>query len=429
MKGMSYFMKKEISLNNIIFTTLFLSFLVIVIGTTAGGNNLMLSGPFTTNTLGAKNNSYTVLLDDGSRSWSDNGSSIQDVSSVEFTLGSVIVSPGGTVDVPLQVNTCGVEIFAVDVTIIYNHNLVRAISVEKSSFADNFTLAYNTSTPGQIKIALAGASAISGDGDLLNLIFEALQLTGETELIISKALVNEVEAVQIINGRLQIVYFYEINVSTAPPEGGSVTGGGSYAHDASVTVTATPATDYDFVSWTEGGEAVSHDAEYTFIVTADLNLVANFVRQTGTLAVTIAPADAISDGAQWSADGGLTWLDSEAMLTLVTGVYTIIYKDIGGWNKPANIVEITINKGDMISLSGIYTRQIKYGDVNDDGAIDVGDAILVLRHIVGLNILQPRQLAAAKVSGGQDQVDVGDAILILRHIVGLITEFPVEQEL
>ncbi len=62
-----------------------------------------------------------------------------------------------------------------------------------------------------------------------------------------------------------------------------------------------------------------------------------------------------------------------------------------------------------------------YGDVNGDGVINVGDAILVLRHIVGLTNLEtahgPYALLRSKVSSSTEDVDVVDAILILRHIV------------
>ncbi len=68
---------------------------------------------------------------------------------------------------------------------------------------------------------------------------------------------------------------------------------------------------------------------------------------------------------------------------------------------------------------------VVYGDVSGDEKIDVSDAILVLRQIVGLITFDPDQVEAANVNGN-DRVDVGDAILILRYIVGLITVFPVE---
>ena len=68
-----------------------------------------------------------------------------------------------------------------------------------------------------------------------------------------------------------------ITVAASPTEGGSVTGSGSYeGGGATCTVTAIANHDYHFIKWTENGEMISSDAEYTFIVAGDRNLVANF---------------------------------------------------------------------------------------------------------------------------------------------------------
>ena len=59
-------------------------------------------------------------------------------------------------------------------------------------------------------------------------------------------------------------------------ERGSVSGGGDYCEGASVTVTATPDDGYRFVNWTQGGSQVSTDAVYTFTLSEDISLTANF---------------------------------------------------------------------------------------------------------------------------------------------------------
>ena len=69
---------------------------------------------------------------------------------------------------------------------------------------------------------------------------------------------------------------YEISSVAYPTEGGIVTGAGNYCHGTSCTLTATPAEGYTFVNWTENGEEVSTDATYSFVVTGDRTLVANF---------------------------------------------------------------------------------------------------------------------------------------------------------
>ncbi len=74
---------------------------------------------------------------------------------------------------------------------------------------------------------------------------------------------------------------------TATAENGSVTGAGEYEQGSEATLVATPNTGYAFKNWTKGGEEVSTEATYTFTVTADVELVANFVPEE-THEVTIS---------------------------------------------------------------------------------------------------------------------------------------------
>ncbi len=86
---------------------------------------------------------------------------------------------------------------------------------------------------------------------------------------------------------------HTVSVSSNPPAGGTVSGGGTYAEGASVTVMATPNSGYTFVNWTEGGSQVSTNAAFVFTLgTADRTLVANFtaippVITTGTISGTV----------------------------------------------------------------------------------------------------------------------------------------------
>ena len=66
---------------------------------------------------------------------------------------------------------------------------------------------------------------------------------------------------------------YIVSVSAT---NGTVTGTGTYQEGATATLTATPNTGYKFVNWTKGGEVVSTDATYSFPVTENVELVANF---------------------------------------------------------------------------------------------------------------------------------------------------------
>lgn len=67
-----------------------------------------------------------------------------------------------------------------------------------------------------------------------------------------------------------------VTLSASPSDGGTVSGGGSTYVGVSKTVTATPKAAYSFYNWTSNGTAVSSNASYTFTVTGNTSLVANF---------------------------------------------------------------------------------------------------------------------------------------------------------
>ena len=87
----------------------------------------------------------------------------------------------------------------------------------------------------------------------------------------------------------------EITVMANPVEGGTVSGGGVYGFGAECTLTAMANEGYLFVDWTENGRHVSYDADYSFIVTEDRNLVANF-REGDGCAVIFDFYDEYGDG-------------------------------------------------------------------------------------------------------------------------------------
>ena len=74
--------------------------------------------------------------------------------------------------------------------------------------------------------------------------------------------------------------YYMISASANPSDGGSVSGGGSYAQGTNCTLTATPHSGYVFSNWTKNGQQVSANASYTFTVTENASYVANFTAST-----------------------------------------------------------------------------------------------------------------------------------------------------
>ena len=70
---------------------------------------------------------------------------------------------------------------------------------------------------------------------------------------------------------------------------------------------------------------------------------------------------------------------------------------------------------------------VKYGDVNNDGMVNAGDALAVLRFTVAKEIFSKEQMVAAEVDGDQE-ITAKDALYILRYTVGSIAGFPVESK-
>ena len=73
----------------------------------------------------------------------------------------------------------------------------------------------------------------------------------------------------------------------------------------------------------------------------------------------------------------------------------------------------------------ILETELIWGDVNNNALVTWMDASLILKHVLGLNLLDSQGLMAGDVSGNQ-AITSFDASLILQYAVGLIPCFPVE---
>ena len=122
---------------------------------------------------------------------------------------------------------------------------------------------------------------------------------------------------------------YTINVSASPTAGGTVTGGGSFTYGQSCTVTATAATGYSFTNWTENGNVVSTNANYTFTVNANRTLVAHFTANTYTVSVSANPAA----GGTFTGGGTFTYGQSCTVVATPNANYTF-----NNWTQNGNVV-------------------------------------------------------------------------------------------
>ena len=69
---------------------------------------------------------------------------------------------------------------------------------------------------------------------------------------------------------------YQVSSPCSPSNGGTVTGAGTYECGSVCTLTATPNEGYRFYYWSRNGEEISYDAIYSFAVSEDIELEANF---------------------------------------------------------------------------------------------------------------------------------------------------------
>ena len=176
---------------------------------------------------------------------------------------------------------------------------------------------------------------------------------------------------------------YTITVSAAPRDGGTVTGGGTYQEGQSCTVTATPNNGYTFTNWTENGNVVSTNANYTFTVTGNRTLVAQFQPQYYTIGTSANPAN----GGTITGGGTFQYGESCTVGAGPSDGYTFI-----NWTSNGSIVSneqfytftVTCNL-DLVANFQVQTFTISLsanpanaGTVTGDGTYDYGASCTVI---------------------------------------------------
>ena len=176
---------------------------------------------------------------------------------------------------------------------------------------------------------------------------------------------------------------YTISVSANPTNGGTVNGGGTYQQGQSCTVTATPATGYTFVRWTENGNQVSTNASYTFTVTGNRTLVAQFQQQTYTITASTYPIL----GGSVTGGGNFTYGQNCTVIATANNGYTFI-----NWTENGNVVSnnasysftVTSNR-ELVANFQVQTFTISLsanpanaGTVSGDGTYNYGTLCTVI---------------------------------------------------
>ena len=137
---------------------------------------------------------------------------------------------------------------------------------------------------------------------------------------------------------------YTVSISANPTNGGTTTGGGTFTYGQSCTVSATPATGYTFLRWTENGSQVSTNASYTFNVTGNRNLVAQFQLQSYNVSVSANP----NEGGTVSGGGNYNHGQSCTIAATANAGY-----DFVNWTE--NGVQISTNASYTFNVTGNHS--------------------------------------------------------------------------
>ncbi|MBI5772361.1 MAG: choice-of-anchor D domain-containing protein, partial [Verrucomicrobia bacterium] len=103
---------------------------------------------------------------------------------------------------------------------------------------------------------------------------------------------------------------------------------------------------------TPGSQTITVNASQT--TTATGTYVA--ISQTGSLQVSLAPAGAVSAGAQWQVDGGALQNSGATVSGLSVGTHTVAFNTVSGWTTPGNQT-VTVTANQTTTAIGTYNPQ------------------------------------------------------------------------
>jgi hypothetical protein len=215
-----------------------------------------------------------------------------------------------------------------------NMNVTHASSMSTS--ATSFTV--NATNGNGALATLTRNNEIMGSATInngtCNITFAAPGTTGTATLtVFGYNKITYIATIQITGGGTQQ---YTVNVSANPTIGGSVAGGGTYNQGQSCTVTATPNAGYSFTNWTENGNVVSTNRNYTFTVTGNRTLVANFQAQPQNFNITVS-ANPSNGG---SVAGGGTYQQGQSCTVTATANTGYAFAN---WTENGNVVSTQTN--------------------------------------------------------------------------------------
>ena len=181
----------------------------------------------------------------------------------------------------------------------------------------------------------------------------------------------------------QIIKFipqYSVTVNTNG--NGTTTGAGEYDENTTITLTATPAENHRFVNWTKGAEVVSTETTYTFTVTEDITLTANF-EVIPQYAITVETSDADKG----SVTGGGTYYEGAEVSIKATAVGGYMFEK---WNDDNTDNPRTITVSEAATYTAIFKLAPARVFAYNLDVVDNGDETFTFSFIPNTNALSGR---------------------------------------
>ncbi len=279
----------------------------------------------------AANTVYTATITTGAKDLAGNALASNYVWSFTTGAAAVVTPPTVISTDPVNVAT-GVA-------------LNKQVAATFSKTMDALTVTTATFTLMQGSSFVAGTVSYSGttatyapaNNLLPNTVYTATITTGAKDLAGNSLASNYVWS-------FTTIVPYTVTLSSNPAAGGAVNGSGTYNSGSSVTVTATPNSGYIFANWTENGDTVSTNVSYTFTISGNRTLVANFA--------SVGPVVNLGAAATFGGFGGSAGMTNQGINTVVNGdigttaASTLItgFHDSGGnvyTETPLNIGDVT----------------------------------------------------------------------------------------
>jgi len=155
---------------------------------------------------------------------------------------------------------------------------------------------------------------------------------------------NAVYSFAVTANRVLVANFlannYVVSLNSSPAGAGTISGAGTYSHGTSVLVQAAANPGYAFVNWTEGGVQVSINPNYTFTITSNRTLTANFISSTLTVSTSSNPPE----GGSTTGSGTFNYGQPDTVKATPNSGYNFV-----NWTEGGTIVSTNANYGFTVS--------------------------------------------------------------------------------